>query len=119
MLLPGASAQAQAQNLRQGGGHAAGVDNSFRLLLREGKGSDRFKCSLLRFLDLLLRADYSLFLVQRTGIIDAIPTSICESLRKPAAAPQGKNVILVVGDGMGWGKSFSALESIALRFIIC
>ena len=54
-----------------------------------------------------------------TGIIDAIPTSICESLRKPAAAPQGKNVILVVGDGMGWGKSFSALESIALRFIIC
>ena len=44
----------------------------------------------------------SLFL--QTGIIDEIPTSICEPLRKPVAGAQGKNVILVVGDGMGWGK---------------
>ena len=39
-----------------------------------------------------------------TGIIDEIPTSICEKLRKPTAGAQGKNVILVIGDGMGWGR---------------
>ena len=46
----------------------------------------------------------------QTGIIDAIPTSICEKLRTPVGT-KGKNVILVVGDGMGWGTSCFAHRS--------
>ncbi|KAL3775325.1 hypothetical protein HJC23_003146 [Cyclotella cryptica] len=38
--------------------------------------------------------DNSVRLLKREGIIDAIPSSLCEN--------QGKNVILVIGDGMGW-----------------
>jgi alkaline phosphatase len=34
-------------------------------------------------------------LLNRTGVISEIPTSLCQ-------ANKGKNVILVIGDGMGW-----------------
>ncbi len=66
----------------QGGGlntlptHIAGIDNSFRLLKRE-------------------------------GVIDSIPNSLCPQNRESdeeGAEPvnYGKNVILIIGDGMGW-----------------
>lgn len=43
----------------------------------------------------------------QTGIIDIVPSSLCEDLRstgedEEAPPKKGKNVILVVGDGMGW-----------------
>jgi|GWRWMinimDraft_13_1066021.scaffolds.fasta_scaffold64541_2 alkaline phosphatase len=44
-----------------------------------------------------------------SGIISEIPTSLCEKMRKPEGA-QGKNVILVVGDGMGWGELNSMIR---------
>ena len=39
--------------------------------------------------------DNSFRLLQREGIIEEIPTSLC-------GREGGKNVILVIGDGMGW-----------------
>lgn len=39
--------------------------------------------------------DGSIQLLFREGVIQSIPTSLCGSKR-------GKNVILVIGDGMGW-----------------
>lgn len=46
----------------------------------------------------------SIQLLRREGIIGAVPTSLCEKFRGTEEEPakQGKNVILVVGDGMGW-----------------
>lgn len=98
MLLPGAVAQVETQHLRRES--TAGVDNSFRLLLREGACSrivSMMTCSTSSLKKFDTHQSY------QTGIIDEIPTSICEKLRKPTAGAQGKNVILVVGDGMGWG----------------
>lgn len=46
--------------------------------------------------------DNSVRLLKREGIIDAIPNSLCENLRGVTNPPRGKNVILVIGDGMGW-----------------
>jgi hypothetical protein len=43
----------------------------------------------------ILGQDNSERLLLREGIIDAIPESLCSN-------EGGKNVILVVGDGMGW-----------------
>lgn len=39
--------------------------------------------------------DGSIQLLYREGVIDSVPRSLCGN-------KQGKNVILVVGDGMGW-----------------
>lgn len=46
--------------------------------------------------------DNSVRLLKREGLIDAIPNSLCENLRSGTNSPRGKNVILVIGDGMGW-----------------
>eukprot|EP00956_Cyclotella_meneghiniana_P019253 scaffold32871_cov31-Cyclotella_meneghiniana.AAC.2 len=49
--------------------------------------------------------DNSMRLLKREGIISEIPTSLCEKNRPVPdgeTPKQGKNVILVVGDGMGW-----------------
>jgi hypothetical protein len=44
-----------------------------------------------------IRHENSERLLLRTGLIDAIPKSLCSD-----PASKGKNVMLVIGDGMGW-----------------
>ena len=76
----------------------AGEDNAIRLLKREGKMLQfRLALTQTRLASCVLHTFVS------SGIISEIPTSLCEKMRKPEGA-QGKNVILVVGDGMGWGE---------------
>ena len=44
--------------------------------------------------------DNSERLLLREGVIDSLPKSLCDDVNSDS--PKGKNVILVIGDGMGW-----------------
>ena len=56
--------------------------------------------------------DNSERLLLREGVIDAIPSTLC-------GHDTSKNVILVIGDGMGWEMYVSASQTCRILFLSC